>query len=121
KPDLPIEKPKASAKPAVKSKPASSAPKTQPIGSDKRPWLKSYPKDVPAEIAPLEFESIGDLLVNSSKTYAARPAFTSMGKTITFAEVERLSAAFGAFLQSKGLAKGARVALMMPNVLQYPV
>lgn len=88
---------------------------------DARPWLKGYPDNVPSDIAPLEFKSIGDLLVASSKKYAARPAFTCMGKTITFAELERQSAAFGAYLQSKGLAQGARVALMMPNVLQYPV
>lgn len=111
---------KVSSKPG-KSKSASAASKAQPAEIDKRPWLKSYPEHVPAEIAPLEFESIGDLLVNASKKYAARPAFTSMGKTLSFAELERMSAAFGAYLQSKGLAKGARVALMMPNVLQYPV
>jgi long-chain acyl-CoA synthetase len=86
-----------------------------------KPWLKSYPSVVAAEIAPLEFDSIGDFLVNSSKKFASRPAFTCMGKTITYGELERQSAAFGAWLQSKGLAKGARVAIMMPNVLQYPV
>ncbi len=86
-----------------------------------KPWLKSYPSVVPAEISPLEFDSIGDFLVNSSKKFATRPAFTCMGKTITYGELERQSAAFGAWLQSKGLAKGARVAIMMPNVLQYPV
>ncbi|TIL29942.1 MAG: long-chain fatty acid--CoA ligase, partial [Mesorhizobium sp.] len=67
------------------------------------------------------FGSIGDLLADVCKQYASRPAFTCMGKTITYAEVERQSAAFGAYLQSTGLPKGARVALMMPNVLQYPV
>ena len=76
---------------------------------------------MPAEIAPLTASSIGDLLVSACKQYAGRPAFTCMGKTISFGEVERQSAAFGAFLQSRGLAKGARVAIMMPNVLQYPV
>ncbi|GLS38987.1 long-chain-fatty-acid--CoA ligase [Mesorhizobium tianshanense] len=86
-----------------------------------KPWLKSYPKVVPAEIGAPRFGSIGDLLTDVCKQYASRPAFTCMGKTITYAEVERLSAAFGAYLQSKGLQKGARVALMMPNVLQYPV
>ncbi|TIM59878.1 MAG: long-chain fatty acid--CoA ligase, partial [Mesorhizobium sp.] len=86
-----------------------------------KPWLKSYPKVVPAEIGALPFGSIGDLLADACKQYASRPAFTCMGKTITYAEVERQSAAFGAYLQSTGLPKGARVALMMPNVLQYPV
>ena len=86
-----------------------------------KPWLSNYPKDVPGEIGPLPFESLGDLLTDSIRKYASRPAFTSMDKTLTFAEAGKLSQDFGAFLQSKGLAKGARVALMMPNVLQYPI
>ncbi len=86
-----------------------------------RPWLKSYPQGIPAEIAGLPANSIGELLVQSCRKYPERPAFTCMDKSLTYAEVEKASAAFGAFLQSKGLAKGARVALMMPNVLQYPV
>jgi len=89
--------------------------------SGDKPWLKSYPADMAAEIAPLTAASVGDLLIEASKQYADRPAFTSMGRTIDFAELERHATGFGAFLQSKGLAKGARVALMMPNVLQYPV
>ncbi|MGD9914137.1 MAG: AMP-binding protein, partial [Rhizobiaceae bacterium] len=89
--------------------------------SGERPWLKSYPSVVPPEIGPITDASIGELLVNACKQFAGRPAFTCMDKTLTFAEVERLSAAFGAFLQSKGLQPGARVALMMPNILQYPV
>jgi long-chain acyl-CoA synthetase len=86
-----------------------------------RIWLKSYPAGIPADIAGLPAQSIGSLLVDACRQYAARPAFTSMGKSLTFAEVETKSAAFGAWLQSKGLARGARVAIMMPNVLQYPV
>ena len=86
-----------------------------------RPWLKSYPEGMPAEIGPLPAPSIGALLSDACKTYAGRPAFTCMGKSLTYAEVERKSAEFGAFLQSKGLEKGARVAIMMPNVLQYPL
>ncbi|WP_275068976.1 MULTISPECIES: long-chain-fatty-acid--CoA ligase [Nitratireductor] len=86
-----------------------------------RPWLKSYPEGMPAEIGPLPAPSIGALLSDACKTYADRPAFTCMGKSLTYAEVERKSAEFGAFLQSKGLEKGARVAIMMPNVLQYPI
>jgi len=107
----------------VKAKP--SAPVAQPavasIADDEKPWLKSYPDNVPAEIGALQFASVGDLVVEASKKYATRPAFTCMDKTITFAELERLSAAFGAYLQALGLLPGARVALMMPNVLQYPV
>ena len=86
-----------------------------------RPWLKSYPDGIPAVIGDLPAPSIGALLVDSCRIFADRPAFTSMDKSLTYAEVEKKSAAFGAFLQSKGLAKGARVAIMMPNVLQYPV
>jgi long-chain acyl-CoA synthetase len=84
-------------------------------------WLKSYPPGVPAEIDYSDYKSVGDLFEKCVKQYAERPAFHCMGKTITFAELDRFSAAFGAWVQSKGLAKGARVALMMPNVLQYPV
>jgi len=83
-------------------------------------WLKSYPKGVPAEIDVNAYRSIPHLFDENIGKYRDRPAYICMGKTITFAEVERLSTAFGAWLQSKGLAKGARVAVMMPNVLQYP-
>ncbi len=86
-----------------------------------RIWLKSYPAGMPADIAGLPANSIGELLVDACRQYANRPAFTSLGKSLTFAEVEQASAAFGAWLQGKGLAKGARVAIMMPNVLQYPI
>nr|WP_281035865.1 long-chain fatty acid--CoA ligase [Mesorhizobium sp. M2E.F.Ca.ET.219.01.1.1] len=86
-----------------------------------KPWLKSYPKNMPAEIGALPYKSIGEFLVGACKQFAGRPAFVCMGKSITYAELERLSAAFGAYLQARGLEKGARVALMMPNVLQYPV
>ncbi|TPN36586.1 long-chain fatty acid--CoA ligase [Mesorhizobium sp. B2-3-3] len=90
-------------------------------GLPDKPWLKSYPKNMPAEIGPLPYSSIGDFLVAACKQFSGQPAFTCMGKSITYAELERLSAAFGAYLQSTGLQKGERVALMMPNVLQYPV
>ncbi|QKC80354.1 long-chain fatty acid--CoA ligase [Mesorhizobium sp. NZP2077] len=90
-------------------------------GLPEKPWLKSYPKNVPAEIGVLPYSSIGDFLVGACKQFSAQPAFTCMDKSISYADVEQLSAAFGAYLQSKGLQKGARVALMMPNVLQYPV
>ena len=97
----------AQAKPAVKV--------------DARPWLKSYPANMPTEIAPLAHQSIGDLLAAACHQYAGRPAFSCMGKSLTYGELDRMSTAFAAWLQSKGLAKGARVAIMMPNVLQYPV
>ncbi len=84
-------------------------------------WLKAYPPGVPATIRYDEFKSIGELVEASVKKYADRPAYHNMGKELTFGDLDRLTRAFGAWLQSKGLAKGARVAIMMPNVLQYPV
>lgn len=107
------------AKPASKSLPKAITELT--VGLPEKPWLKSYPKNMPAEIGALPYKSIGEFLVGACKQFAGRPAFVCMGKSITYAEVERLSAAFGAYLQARGLEKGARVALMMPNVLQYPV
>jgi len=86
-----------------------------------RIWLKSYPKGVPADIRYDEYKSLGDLFEKNVKPFADRPAYHNMGKDITFSELDRLSRDFGAWLQSKGLAKGARVAIMMPNCLQYPV
>ncbi|MBZ9881552.1 long-chain fatty acid--CoA ligase [Mesorhizobium sp. CA10] len=107
------------AKPASKSLPKAITELT--VGLPEKPWLKSYPKNMPAEIGALPYKSIGEFLVGACKQFAGRPAFVCMGKSITYAEVERLSAAFGAYLQARGLEKGARVALMMPNVLPYPV
>lgn len=84
-------------------------------------WLKSYPAGVPAEINIDQYASVREVLEDSCAKFGSRPAYSCMGRTISFSELDRLSAAFGAFLQGRGLAKGARVALMMPNVLQYPV
>lgn len=109
----------AAAKPAAKGLPKAITELT--VGLPEKPWLKSYPKNMPAEIGALPYKSIGEFLVGACKRFAGRPAFVCMGKSITYAELERLSAAFGAYLQARGLEKGARVALMMPNVLQYPV
>jgi long-chain acyl-CoA synthetase len=86
-----------------------------------RVWLKSYPAGVPADIDPKRFRSLVELFDTSIGKYRARPAFHSMGKTITFDELEKRSRDFGAWLQARGLAKGARVAIMMPNCLQYPI
>jgi long-chain acyl-CoA synthetase len=84
-------------------------------------WLKSYPPGVPETIDVGAYESIRELFEESCAKYATRPAFTCMGKSVTFAELEALSAAFGAWLQANGCKKGSRVALMMPNIQQYPV
>ena len=86
-----------------------------------RIWLKSYPKGVPAEIDLSAYASIRDVFEQVIAQFGPRPAYTCMGKSITFSELDSASAAFGAFLQGRGLKKGARVALMMPNILQYPV
>jgi len=86
-----------------------------------RIWLKSYPKGVPAEIDVNTYASLRDVFDSVVAEFGPQPAYTCMGKSITFAELDRASAAFGAFLQGRGLKKGARVALMMPNILQYPV
>jgi long-chain acyl-CoA synthetase len=84
-------------------------------------WLKSYPPGMPAEITFNEYKSVGELFEKNAAKYADRPAFTCMGKTLSFGEVDKLSRDFAAWLQAKGLPKGTRIALMMPNVLQYPV
>jgi long-chain acyl-CoA synthetase len=84
-------------------------------------WLKSYPPGMPAEISPSEYKSVGELFEKNAKKFADRPAFTCMGKTLSFAEIDQKSRDFAAWLQAKGLPKGTRIALMMPNVLQYPV
>ncbi|EXL09254.1 long-chain-fatty-acid--CoA ligase [Aquamicrobium defluvii] len=107
--------------PASATRAASAAAPGKAGGKAAKPWLASYPANMPAEIGELIAPSIGALLVDSCKRYAGNPAFASMGRTVSFAEIERLSAALAAYFQSVGLAKGARVALMMPNVLQYPV
>ena len=85
-------------------------------------WLKNYPPGVPAEIDVDEFRSIGDMFLQSCQQFGGRTAYINMGKGISFAELERLSADFAAYLQCElKLPPGTRIALMMPNVLQYPV
>jgi long-chain acyl-CoA synthetase len=86
-----------------------------------RIWLKTYPAGVPADIRFDEFKSVGELVDRKVVEYRDRPAFHCMGKTISFGELDALSRKFGAWLQTKGYGKGARVAIMMPNCLQYPV
>ena len=86
-----------------------------------RIWLKSYPAGVPADIDPGQYRSLIELFDANIARYRERPAFTNMGKTISFDELDKRSRDFGAWLQSRGLSKGARVAIMMPNCLQYPV
>lgn len=85
-------------------------------------WLKSYPPGVPAEINAGEFASLADLFEKSVAKFAARTAYVNMGKSISYQELDVLSRQFAGYLQGElGLAPGARVALMMPNCLQYPI
>ncbi|HKT31330.1 MAG TPA: long-chain-fatty-acid--CoA ligase [Gammaproteobacteria bacterium] len=85
-------------------------------------WLKEYPQDVPAEINPDRYASLKAMFEESCRQYAALPAYSNLGTALSYAELEKLSRQFGAYLQQVvGLKKGDRVALMMPNLLQYPV
>ena len=84
-------------------------------------WLKQYPAGVPANIDVEQYGSLVALLDESFKKYADRVAYKFMGKTISFAAVDDASRALAAYLQAQGLEKGDRVAVMMPNVPQYPV
>jgi len=84
-------------------------------------WLKNYPPGVPADIDPDQYSSLVELLEDGFTKYAGRNAYAFMDRHFTFGEVDRYSAAFGAWLQGLGLERGARVAIMMPNVVQYPI
>ncbi len=86
-----------------------------------KPWLQNYPKGVPANIDDAAYPRLVDMLDECLKKYHDLTAFIFMGKTLTFGEVDALSNQFGAYLQSRGLEPGDRIALMMPNMLQYPI
>ena len=86
-----------------------------------RIWLSSYPEGVPADIDASQYTSLVALMQESFKKYASRTAYSFMGKDISYAQTDSLSQAFAAYLQGLGLAKGDRVAIMMPNIPQYPV
>ncbi len=90
--------------------------------SEQRPWLRSYPKGVPAEIDLDEFRNIVSVLDNACERYRDRPAFENFGRTLTYGEIDRLSTQFACYLlHTLKLKKGDRVAIMLPNVLQYPI
>jgi acyl-CoA synthetase (AMP-forming)/AMP-acid ligase II len=89
--------------------------------SASKPWLKHYPPGVPAEINPDQYRSLVQLFDESFKTHAQKPFAVCMDVTLRYRQLDELSASFGAWLQAQGLPKGARVALMLPNVLQFPV
>ena len=86
-----------------------------------RPWLKAYPPGVPSDIDASQYSSLVGLMEESFKKNAAKVAYSFMGKDVTFGQTDSLSTAFGAYLQSLGLVKGDRIAIMMPNVPQYPI
>jgi len=86
-----------------------------------RIWLKTYPEGVPSDIDVTRYASMVDMMEESFQKFANRAAYSFMGKEISYAQVEELSRTFGIYLQGLGLAKGDRVAVMMPNVLQYPI
>ncbi len=85
-------------------------------------WRRDYPPGVPAEIDPNAVRSLKQMFEDACRNYATRPAVSNMGRTLTYGELDELSRHFGAWLQKEaGLRKGDRVALMMPNILQYPI
>ena len=89
--------------------------------SEHRPWLKNYPTGVPANIDPDAYPTLVDMFRETFDKFRSRPAFSCMGKELTFGQVDQLSEYFAAYLQSRGLEPGDKVAIMMPNLLQYPI
>jgi long-chain acyl-CoA synthetase len=86
-----------------------------------RPWLQAYPEGVPADIDTHAYDSLVALLEESFRQYGPKTAFSFMGKELSYADLDQQSRALAAYLQSLGLARGDRVAIMLPNVLQYPI
>lgn len=119
----------AKAEPEVKIADKAPEPVVTPVAKpvktaspyDAKPWLSNYPQGVAHALDPSAYQSITDLILTSCKKYGDRPAFTCMDKFLSYKELDEKSAALAAWLQSRGLVKGDRVAVMMPNVLQYPV
>jgi long-chain acyl-CoA synthetase len=92
-----------------------------PGGKVEKIWLKNYDPRVPVEIDPDRYSSIVDIFEQSVETFSSNISYINMGKSITFGELDRLSRDFAAYLQDSGLKKGDAVAIMMPNLIQYPV
>ena len=89
--------------------------------TDFRPWLKHYPANIPANINPDEYPSLVAILEATFKKYKGKKAFSCLGKEMTFDEVDTASRNFAAYLHSRGLEPGDKLAIMMPNILQYPI
>lgn len=88
---------------------------------DNKPWLSQYPAGIPANIDIDKYENMVDFLEESMQKYADLPAYECMGKRLTYKEVDKLSSQFGAYLHSRGLQPKDKIALMMPNLLQFPI
>ena len=86
-----------------------------------RHWLKSYPAGVPAEIDPSRYASLNAVMDESFERFRDRSAYVCMDRRLSFGQIDEMSKSFAAWLQSRGLARGKRVAVMLPNVLQFPV
>jgi long-chain acyl-CoA synthetase len=84
-------------------------------------WLKQYPPGVAHDINPGEFASLASMIDVSLTRYADLPAYVQMDCRLTYRQIDALSAAFGAWLQQQGMQKGERIAIMLPNLLQYPI
>ncbi len=89
--------------------------------TENRPWLSNYPSGVPANINPDAYETLVDLIEETFEKYRKNKAFACMGGELTFDEIDKMSLQFGAYLRSRGLEPGDKIALMMPNMLQYPI
>ncbi len=88
---------------------------------DARPWLQNYPKGLPANIDVDKYPNLNAYIKEALEKYAKQPAFYSMGKSLTYGEIDQMAENLGAYLHSRGLKPGDRVAIMMPNLLQYPI
>src|SRR5580692_7200850 len=84
-------------------------------------WLKSYPPGVPAEVDPSQLRTLKELIEQACTRHPQRVAFIQMGAELTYRQLDELSQAFAAWLQHEGFAKGDRIAIMLPNTLQYPI
>ena len=89
--------------------------------NDNRPWLKHYPSGTPANIDPDLYPSLLDFINEMLQKYASQPGFYCMGKSLTYGQVDKYSTQLAGYLQSRGLEPGDRIAIMMPNLLQYPI
>ena len=89
--------------------------------NESRPWLNNYPSGVPANIDPNAYSSLVELFEETFEKYRSKSAFSCMGKEMTFDQLDKRSNQFGAYLRSRGLEPGDKIALMMPNMLQYPI